>query len=994
MTRGQVYAGKAVILIDALDRTDRTLATVEKKFKALGNTIGAMGRTTFGAGFFGGLGATTLLARFAKYDDLILELRTKMGLLVKTTDEQEQSFARLERRIRDLGKSTSFTTQEVTQGAIRLAQAGFSGVEIEDTLQSVLDLARGTSTDLGNAATVLANTIRTYGLNTTEASEITSQFVRATRMGTIEIDDLAESLKYASATAVTLGQSLPEVLAIFTLLSDKGMRGSISGTSLNTAFGQIAKKKDDIKAAFGFDVPVDSGGNLLFKDFLVNLQAATQGMNKLERTAAFQSLFNLRGARSVLPIANEQDIQRLLTLISTISSASDEARQAAIVMDSGLGGAFRRAVSAVDDLVISLGKLQSGPLMSLLNTVPQLAGALDILSSQYQGFTLLLAASPGIALAAGAGMIGLSMVLKRLGTAFAVTRKLLGIGGLAAGTIAKHSLTGKGIKGAGSLLSKLKGKASLLGQYPTGAATILPGAASSQRAATAFNARLTARAALYQTNASTSAMHASNAFKEYQRNTRFARSGSPFAAQHAQRAAAAKAAFRAAQANKKAAQAGASTLLSRRLPVGSPLAVGRGASMLKTIGNLGKLSKTLLTLGATATRFVFSINGVTTILAVLLTFGDKIPYLNGVLERLGNAFKTAFGVIGSIANKLGPSFNILSEGFGLLGSNETSKLGFSKMVTGLQTIVTIVSGSLKAAWHGFFMELGSTWDRTKQLVGTAWELFKAVSSIATVTIGEVIGSSLEGLRGLMGEITTLFTGEKVPMGDLFETVTRSMAALIVELTTWGSLLVLEIKSVSQTLEENVERIGLKTIATLKSIAAVLPGGSLIAPDGSAKALASLETRSAARRASETEARASIEESQKEFYSRMESLFTSNTFVSSREKMNKALDEVNRAMGLAARTAMLQPQQFTSPGGLGVAGGGGGNRLAELAEELAQIRTSTTTYVAQLVGSGQNTRGNIGRGVTKEEIKEQTEILKQIRDELELQNNRGGDVFRP
>jgi len=471
MTRGQTLAGKAVILVEAVDLVDKSLRTVENKFKKFGNTLGQLGRTTFGAGFFGSFASIGMLARFAKFDDLLLELRVKMGLLKDVTAEQAAEFTRLEKRIRSLGKTTSYTAQEVAEGAIRLAQAGFSGKEIEDTLQSVLDLARGTSTDLGNAARVLANAMRTFNLETTTANEVVSQFVRASRYGTVEIDDLAESLKYASATAVTLGQSLPEVLAVFTLLSDKGLRGSISGTSFNTALSQIAKKSEDIKAAFGFDVPVDNQGSLMFIPFLQNLQKATQGMNKLEKAAVFGDIFNLRGVRSVLPIANEKDLARILELTQLIGSAQDEARQAAVIMDSGLGGAIRRATSAIDDLNLSLQKTLDGPLSSLLGTVPILAGLIDTLAQKYQGFTMLLLASPAIALGAGASLMILGKALKTVGS-------IAGLGKSAFGEATGFASKGLLPRAYGAMRGRQLPSMGLnhLGKFPTGAASAIPNA--------------------------------------------------------------------------------------------------------------------------------------------------------------------------------------------------------------------------------------------------------------------------------------------------------------------------------------------------------------------------------------------------------------------------------------------------------------------------------------------------------------------------------------
>ena len=995
MTRGQVYAGKAVILIDALDRTDKTLATVEAKFKRLGNSLGAMGRTTFGAGFFGAIGSTALLARFAKYDDLILELRTKMGMLVRTTSVQEMAFERLEKRIRALGKSTSFTTQEVTQGAIRLAQAGFSGKEIEDTLQSVLDLARGTSTDLSNAATVLANAIRTYNLSTEQANEITSQFVRATRMGTIEIDDMAESLKYASATATTLGQSLPEVLAMFTLLSDKGMRGSISGTSFNTALGQIAKKADDIKAQFGFDVPIDSNGNVMFTDFLKNMSRATAEMNKLEKTAAFQSLFNLRGARSILPIANERDIARLLSLIDAISSASDEARQAAIVMDSGLGGAFRRAVSAVDDLIISLGKLQSGPLQSILNTIPSITNVLDELMGRYQGFTLLLAASPAIALAAGASMVGLSIALKQAAAAISGIRKLGG----GAGALVKGSLGAKGI----SQLSNLKMPALMagLGKYPTGAASPIktqtpqfmqrmvaankgvamtqgtvqigkyvgqPGIQTLMREEALLGDKL--QKAAKAGNAAQAAKYGA-ARKKAQQNLAQAIKGPknlpflPMAGLQGATAARSAGGMQSAFAGMKA---GSKAPILPQVMSG----LGKAGGMAK---NLGTLAAGFAKVTMAVSKFVFSLNGV----LLLFTFGDRIPIIKDVLANLGSAFGAAFGQIGGIMKSLAPVFSYFMESFGLLGNKDTASLGFAGLVDSLSLMGSVIQGKLLAAWGAFKAELGFVWDTGKMLLGTMWELLKVITTIATNSIGNILGNTLDRLEMGLSNLMNIFSGEG--SGNLFKDILVGGANLIASLFDWVGFAVIKLNNMFYSIIEAFESMLLRVLSHIPGVDTRL-------------AEATVGRNRAARQLREEQDLQGNEKAMQAFRQNMDQLFSSDAFTEGSAQMQAGLQRAAAAVAQAMQGRMNLRNGMMAGAGAGMAGvPTASNPVMQQQQQMQEVRQALRGFAAALVGSGTGTRGNVTRAVTESELKKHTQILGDMLDELKLGNERSGLVFR-
>ena len=78
-----------------------------------------------------------MLRQFAKFDDQMLELQVKLGFLDKMTKQQEATMGKLENRIRSLGKTTSFTSQEIAGAAIELAKGGLNPREIENSLRSI-----------------------------------------------------------------------------------------------------------------------------------------------------------------------------------------------------------------------------------------------------------------------------------------------------------------------------------------------------------------------------------------------------------------------------------------------------------------------------------------------------------------------------------------------------------------------------------------------------------------------------------------------------------------------------------------------------------------------------------------------------------------------------------------------------------------------------------------------------------------------------------------
>ena len=365
-----IQAGKAVILIQATDLTGQTFQKLANNMKRLGASMTRIGEQSMRGGLLGGIASGMTLRNFFKFDDLMKELRAKFGYLGDMTVEQTQAMKRMEHRIRSLGKTTSYTSQEVAEAAVVLAQGGLAPTEVANSLQAILDLGRGTRTALDMAANMYVRAMRSFDLSSADANATVSQFVRATRYGVLELSDLEAGLRYSSGTAATLGQNLAPILAILTELSNVGLAGSIGGTSLNTAMANLVKKLEKTKEQFpGFE-PATKNGDLDLLRTMERLYAYTSKLSKMERIKVFQDLFNLRGARA---IAGAQGIENILGMARAIEKAGNEARKAAELMDSGPGGSWRRLTSAVDDLSLALGKAAEGPIVALIHAGTQLA---------------------------------------------------------------------------------------------------------------------------------------------------------------------------------------------------------------------------------------------------------------------------------------------------------------------------------------------------------------------------------------------------------------------------------------------------------------------------------------------------------------------------------------------------------------------------------------------------------------------------------------------
>lgn len=429
-TRGQITAGQAVIVVSIDNQIQNALKKVEAQVRKFAAGIGQIGFDLFRGGLLGSIPVFASVVEFQKFEDEILRLGTKL----QTTD---RILARVEDRIRSLGKTTSFTALEVAQGATSLAQAGLSPEEVMGGLQSVLDLGRGAKITLDEAADLLANTSATFKLPVNQFDEIASQFIATARLSTIEVINLKEAIKEASGTLNDLNVDLPTSLALLAQLGFRSLKGTKAGTTLNTMLLNLVAKMKQIGKVLNVEVSNIDGSMRPLLEVLDEFSSKIKKLPETQRIRLSQQLFNIRGSRGETAL---REIDKIRRLAEEIRNAGDEARLAAVKMDSGLGGSVRRATSAINDFAISLGKNLSPTLQRLLDLVPALVASLDELVTKFPLLTTyILALPPGI-LAVGTGLLVTSFALGKFAT-------LLGVVGSGAG-LAFKSLTsfGAGLK--------------------------------------------------------------------------------------------------------------------------------------------------------------------------------------------------------------------------------------------------------------------------------------------------------------------------------------------------------------------------------------------------------------------------------------------------------------------------------------------------------------------------------------------------------------------
>lgn len=253
-----------------------------------------------------------------------IDTMTTVQAISRATDSELES---LKDTAQSLGKKTMFSSQEIASGMQYLAMAGNSAKDIQEMIKGAAMVANATGMELGGkggAADMITNVMKVFKMESASAATVVGdQLTAATLASNMSMDDLAETIKYASASMVNLKKGLPEVAAMAGTLGNAGIQASMAGTAMGNMARYLGKALTDTSSeayrdlkALGISLSdvTDRNGDLLdFGVVLGRIKEATQGMGSMEYNGLMDRIFGVRGARAGTALMNDLDgYKRLL----------------------------------------------------------------------------------------------------------------------------------------------------------------------------------------------------------------------------------------------------------------------------------------------------------------------------------------------------------------------------------------------------------------------------------------------------------------------------------------------------------------------------------------------------------------------------------------------------------------------------------------------------------------------------------------------------------
>ena len=447
MSRQSIQAGKAVIVVDVVDRATASFKKMQSGIMNASRSFRDLGTNSAGAALLTGAPIAKGLSNYAKFTDEIQNVEAKLGNFGITSTKVRQNSIELRNEIIKLGRDTAYTSTEVAKAAGVLAQGGleeFGLGTIKSSLKAIIDLGRGTKLHLDDAANMAISIGTTFkaikqGMTSNQISanitQIADQIVKAGRLSIAGADDLAASLVYVGQSAADLKANVPEILTLLNALAQAGIKGSVAGTSLNTAFVNLLNNAEKIKEKFpDFNTVLKADGAIDLIETFGKLGKMMKSMSPQGQVQFLADVFNLRGQRAASAF---DDLDAMRKGLKQITNSAGEAAQSAQVMMAGFGGVLERLGGAIDKVNIQIGLKFDKQLKGTFEIVTLMIDKIGDLTVKHTALLGVILLSPAIFAVTAAAALTMSFVLARLSTVVGLLikgfRGLKSVGGIMLG---------------------------------------------------------------------------------------------------------------------------------------------------------------------------------------------------------------------------------------------------------------------------------------------------------------------------------------------------------------------------------------------------------------------------------------------------------------------------------------------------------------------------------------------------------------------------------
>jgi TP901 family phage tail tape measure protein len=138
-------------------------------------------------------------------------------------------------------KLPAVTARDAADAMVELSKGGFDATESVTAARGVLLLAQAAQMDAADSTTILARTLKSFGLEADQSERVVDTIAAAALKSTVGLREIADGMSYASQTSKMMGISVEDTTASLAMLNDAGQVGAKAGAGFQIMMSRLTK---------------------------------------------------------------------------------------------------------------------------------------------------------------------------------------------------------------------------------------------------------------------------------------------------------------------------------------------------------------------------------------------------------------------------------------------------------------------------------------------------------------------------------------------------------------------------------------------------------------------------------------------------------------------------------------------------------------------------------------------------------------------------------
>lgn len=367
--------------------------------------------------------------------DASAQFETSLAKLSTIADTSSVSMNTLSSELLDLSNDTGVAATSLTESAYQAISASVDTASAVDFVAQANELAVGGFTSTETAVDVLSTAINAYGLEVSQAGQLSDYLITTQNLGKTSVDELAQSVGKVIPLASAYNVEMDNLSSAYAVLTANGIATAETGTYLKSMFTELADSGSEVAGILQDETGM-SFSELSESGYSLGDVLAVIGESVGNDSTAFSNLWSSSeagvGALSLLNAGTE----KYNSVLNEMQNSTGAASQAYDAMTNTAEFAEQRMTNSANNLKIAIGDSLLDTFTGLNNGLADGLNWLTEFAQEHE--TLVAGLTSGVAVAAllVVGLAGLGMAITAVTAATAALNLttgglLLAIGGIA-----------------------------------------------------------------------------------------------------------------------------------------------------------------------------------------------------------------------------------------------------------------------------------------------------------------------------------------------------------------------------------------------------------------------------------------------------------------------------------------------------------------------------------------------------------------------------------